>query len=78
TKSFRLLLSVRFQKFLDYINFKFQFSVNFGSVSAFFSISLLIDYLILTHSEGGLGLVTEVWSYFFGLIIGSIFYVCTK
>lgn len=78
TKALRLLLSGRFQKFLDYINFKFQFAINFGSVSAFFSISLLIDYLIRTHSEGGLGLETEVWSYFFGLIIGSIFYVCTK
>lgn len=77
-KALKLLLSGRFKNFLDYINFKFQFAINFGSVSAFFSISLLIDYLMRIPREGGLGLETEVWSYFFGLIIGSIFYVIKK
>ena len=77
-KAFKLFISGRFRRFFEYINFKFQFAVNFGSVSAFFSISLLIDYLMRTHANGGLGLETEVWSYFFGLIIGSIFYVSKK
>ena len=74
-KSLQLLLAGRFRKFFEYINFKFLFAINFGSISAFFSISLLIDWLMRLPYEGGLGMGTEVWSYFFGLIIGSIYYV---
>ena len=74
-KSLGLLLNGRFRKFFEYINFKFLFAVNFGSVSAFFSISLLLDWLMRTPDKGGLGYGTEVWSYFFGLIIGSVYYV---
>ena len=77
-KSLRLLLHGRFRKFLEYINFKFLFAVNFGSISAFFSISLLLDYLMRTEINGGAGFGTEVWSYFFGLIIGSVYYVARK
>ncbi len=77
-KSLQLLMAGRFKKFFEYINFKFLFATNFGSISAFFSISLLIDWLMRTPSENGLGLETEVWSYFFGLIIGSIYYVSLK
>lgn len=76
--SLKLLLDGRFQRFFQYINFKFLFAVNFGSISAFFSISLLIDWLIRDPSKNGLGLEIEVWSYFFGLIIGSIYYVSRK
>ncbi|MGI9527874.1 MAG: DUF368 domain-containing protein [Weeksellaceae bacterium] len=76
--SLKLLLDGRFKKFFEYINFKFLFAINFGSVSAFFSISLLIDWLIRAPIENGLGLEIEVWSYFFGLIIGSIYYVSHK
>ncbi|MDO5655511.1 MAG: DUF368 domain-containing protein [Flavobacteriaceae bacterium] len=74
-KSLNLLLNGRFNKFLDYINFKFLFAINFGSVSAFFSVSLLLDWLMRTQAQGGLGYGIEVWSYFFGLIIGSVYYV---
>lgn len=74
-KSLQLLLNGRIRKFLEYINFKFLFAINFGSVSAFFSISLLLDWLMRTPENGGLGFGTEVWSYFFGLIIGSVYYV---
>lgn len=77
-KALNLLLSGKFNTFLKYINFKFLFAVNFGSVSAFFSISLLIDYLMREPINNGLGLKPEVWSYFFGLIIGSVFYVSKK
>ena len=77
-KSFQLLLNGRVKRFFEYVNFKFLFAVNFGSVSAFFSISLLLDCLIRTQADGGLGFGTEVWSYFFGLIIGSVYYVSNK
>lgn len=77
-KALRLLLDGRIKKFFEYTNFKFLFAVNFGSVSAFFTISLLIDWLIREKTNNGLGLETEVWSYFFGLIIGSAYYVSHK
>lgn len=77
-KALKLLLNGRFKKFFEYINFKFLLSVNIGSISAFFSISLLIAWLVRAQSEGGLGLQSEVWSYFFGLIIGSVYYVGLK
>ncbi len=77
-KALNLLLRGKFKTFFQYINFKFLFAVNVGSVSAFFSISLLLDWLMRTKEFGGLGLVTEVWSLFFGLIIGSIFYVARR
>ncbi|MXV38373.1 DUF368 domain-containing protein [Flavobacteriaceae bacterium Ap0902] len=76
--SLKLLLNGRFKKFFKYINFSFLFAINFGSVSAFFSISLLIDWLIRSPAENGLGFEIEVWSYFFGLIIGSVYYVSKK
>lgn len=77
-KSLRLLFNGRFRRFFEYVNWKFLFAVNFGSVSAFFSISLLLDWLMRTEANGGLGFGTEVWSYFFGLIIGSVYYVARK
>ncbi|MDO5510072.1 MAG: DUF368 domain-containing protein [Weeksellaceae bacterium] len=77
-KAFNLLLNGRFRQFVQYINLDFLFAINFGSVSAFFSISLLIDWFMRSRAEGGLGLETEVWSYFFGLIIGSVIYVYYK
>ena len=39
-----------------------------GSVFSFFSISLVLDYFLL-HYE------LYVWSWFFGMIIGSVFYI---
>lgn len=77
-KSLQLLFAGRFRKFFEYINFNFLFAINIGSVSAFFSVSLLIDWLMRTKEQGGAGFETEVWSYFFGLIIGSIYYIALK
>src|SRR5699024_6032469 len=51
-----------------YINGRFLTLLLFGMVISYFSVSLLLDYLIV-HYE------TYVWSAFFGMIIGSIFYV---
>lgn len=78
TNSLKLFLNGRFKRFFQYINFKFLLAINLGSMSAFFSISLLIDWMIRTPENNGLGLETEVWSYFFGLIIGSVVYVSKR
>lgn len=57
-----------FKTFVQYTNLKFLVAVNLGSASAYFSISLLLDYFIRNFP-------LMVWSSFFGMIIGSIIYV---
>ncbi len=68
SKAFKLLMNGRFKSFYQYINGRFLTLLLFGMVISYFSVSLLLDYLIV-HYE------TYVWSAFFGMIIGSIFYV---
>jgi uncharacterized membrane protein len=67
-KSFKLLLSGRFKSFFRYTNAHFLVIVFSGSVFSYFTVSLLLDYL-LKHYE------LYVWSLFFGLILGSIYYI---
>ncbi|TYA64111.1 undecaprenyl phosphate translocase family protein, partial [Seonamhaeicola marinus] len=50
----------------------------FGMIVSYFSISKILDYLIINYE-------LYVWSVFFGMIIGSIYYIskdfegwCTK
>ncbi|QXP65043.1 DUF368 domain-containing protein [Polaribacter sp. HaHaR_3_91] len=67
-KAFRLLLNGRFKSFYSYINGSFLLLVMGGSVFSYFSISLILDYF-LDNFE------LYVWSWFFGMIIGSIYYI---
>ncbi|HEY9221418.1 MAG TPA: DUF368 domain-containing protein [Lutibacter sp.] len=67
-KAFLLLINGRFKSFYDYVNGTFLLLVMGGSVFSYFSVSLLLDYL-LRHYE------LYVWSAFFGMIIGSIYYI---
>lgn len=67
-KSFKLLLNARFRSFFQYINAKFLGILILGMVFSYFSISKLLDYLI-EHYE------LYVWSTFFGMILGSIYYI---
>lgn len=67
-KSLKLVLNGRFKSFYQYINGRFLSLLILGMIISYFSISLLLDYLIL-HYE------LFVWSAFFGMIIGSIYYV---
>jgi len=64
----RLLLGGRFKSFYRYINGKFLFLLFLGMLISYFSVSKLLDYLIV-HYE------LYVWSIFFGMIIGSIYYI---
>lgn len=66
--AFRLLLNGRFKSFWTYINGRFLGLLIFGMVISYFSVSKLLDYF-LAHYE------LYVWSVFFGMIIGSIYYV---
>lgn len=67
-KAFKLLINARFRSFFNYINGKFLGLLFFGMVVSYFSISKVLDYLIL-HYE------LYVWSVFFGMIVGSIYYI---
>jgi len=66
--AFKLLLNGRFRSFYNYINGRFLVLLVLGMVFSYFSVSKLLDYLII-HFE------LYVWSVFFGMIIGSIYYI---
>mgnify|MGYP000321350254 CR=1 FL=1 len=63
-----LLFAGRFKAFFTRINGLFLGLLILGVVVSYFSVSKILDYL-LQHFE------LYVWSWFFGLIIGSIYYI---
>mgnify|MGYP003665720471 CR=1 FL=1 len=67
-KAIKLLLSGEFKKFYHYTNAQFIFLVMGGSIFSYFSVSLLLDYFLKNYE-------LYVWSWFFGMIIGSIYYI---
>ncbi len=66
--AFKLLFKGKFKEFSQYTNFQFLVWILLGSMFSYFSISLVLDYF-LTNFE------LYVWACFFGMIIGSIFYI---
>ncbi len=67
-KAFKLLLGRRFESFYRYVNGQFLSLLILGMVISYFSVSKILDYLIV-HYE------LYVWSAFFGMIIGSIYFI---
>jgi len=67
-KAFLLLINGRFKSFYYYVNGTFLFLVFSGSVLSYFSVSLVLDYLLKNYE-------LFVWSWFFGMILGSIYYI---
>lgn len=66
--AFRLLVDARFKSFYHYINGRFLTLLFLGMIVSYFSVSKILDYF-LKHYE------LYVWSLFFGMIIGSIYYI---
>ena len=66
--AFKLLFNGRFKSFYRYINGKFLSLLFLGMIVSYFSVSKILDYLIV-HYE------IYVWSTFFGMILGSIYYI---
>jgi uncharacterized membrane protein len=66
--AFKLLFNGRFKSFLQYTNSQFIVLIMSGSMFSYFSASLILDYF-LKHYE------LYVWSWFFGMIVGSIYYI---
>ena len=67
-KAFLLLINGRFKSFFNYINGRFLSLLFFGMVVSYFSVSKVLDYFI-KHYE------LYIWSVFFGMIVGSIYYI---
>ena len=67
-KAFKLLFNGRFKSFYKYTNAQFLILIFSGSIFSYFSVSLILDYLIRNYE-------LYVWSSFFGMIIGSIYYI---
>lgn len=68
TKAFKLLLGGRFKSFYRYVNGPFLSVLILGMLFSYFSVSKLLDYF-LERKE------LYVWSLFFGMIIGSIYFI---
>lgn len=66
--AFKLLFNGRFKSFYRYINGRFLSLLFLGMIISYFSVSKLLDYF-LVHYE------LYVWSTFFGMIVGSIYYI---
>jgi uncharacterized membrane protein len=67
-KALLLLINGRFKSFYNYVNATFLLLVLGGSMFSYFSFSLALDYLIRNYE-------LYVWSTFFGMILGSIYYI---
>jgi len=67
-KALRLLFGGRFKSFWRYINGKFLGLLILGMLVSYFSVSLLLDMAIRHYP-------LLVWSAFFGMIIGSVYYI---
>lgn len=67
-KAFKLLINGRFKSFYRYINGRFLALLFSGMIISYFSVSKILDYFF-AHFE------LYVWSVFFGMIIGSIYYI---
>ena len=67
-KAFKLFFNGRFISFYRYVNGQFLILIMGGSIFSYFTISLLLDYLLINYE-------LYVWSWFFGMIIGSIYYI---
>lgn len=67
-KAFKLLLGGRFRSFYRYINGSFLSLLIFGMLISYFSVSKVLDYFLLKKE-------LYVWAAFFGMILGSIYYI---
>jgi len=67
-KAFKLLINGRFVSFYRYVNGRFLGLLFFGLLISYFSVSKLLDYFIKQKE-------LYVWAWFFGMIIGSIYYI---
>ena len=64
----KLILNFKVKEFIEYTNFYFLLSIFGGSIVSVFSIASLFKYLFEYYP-------IFIWSFFFGLILASIYFV---
>lgn len=67
-KAIKLFFTFKFKEFAAHTDLKFLAALFFGVIIAIFSLAKLLEFLFENYS-------VYVWSYFFGLILASIYYV---
>ena len=67
-QALKLLLKGEFKTFNSHINLKFLSAVFFGTALSIISLARVLEYFFKKNEQ-------MVWSFFFGLIIASIYYV---
>ncbi|PCJ98296.1 MAG: DUF368 domain-containing protein [Flavobacteriaceae bacterium] len=67
-KAIKLLFNGRFKSCYRYINGSFLFLLIFGMLVSYFSVSRILDFFLAKKE-------LLVWASFFGLILGSIYYM---
>lgn len=67
-KALRLLLSGRFREFAIHADIYFLAAVGIGILIALFSLARILDFLFRNYP-------VYIWSYFFGLILASVYFV---
>ncbi|MEO9513805.1 MAG: DUF368 domain-containing protein [Flavobacteriaceae bacterium] len=68
SKAFKLFFNGRFKSFYQYTNGQFLVLLILGMLISYFSISRVLDYFLVQKE-------LFVWSTFFGMILGSIYYI---
>ena len=66
--SLKLMISGRWSSFFKYINAEFLFYLFAGSVISFFSVALILDFLLINYPN-------YLWSLFFGMVLSSIYFI---
>lgn len=69
-KALKLLFGGRIREFANYTDLYFLASVGVGILIALFSLARILDYLFTNYP-------VYIWSYFFGLILASVYFVGT-
>jgi len=67
-KALKLLFGFKFKLFADHTDFYFLISILFGVFVAIISLARLFDYLFVNYP-------VYIWSYFFGLVLASVYFV---
>lgn len=67
-KAISLLFNRGFKSFYQYTNARFLGLLFLGMIISYFSVSKILDFLLIKYE-------LYVWSAFFGMIIGSVFYI---
>ena len=67
-KALQFFLQRDFKGLLNHVNAKFLFFLLLGVTLSIFSIAKLFAYLLVEHP-------TQIWAFFFGLVLASVYYV---